>query len=76
MTSFFDLKTVLAEQNSYVQRKYTADENAQAAMEQRELQNAENAVEAQEGFKLNFTTKNSRFVDTWSCARRVFRCCC
>ena len=50
MTSFFDLKTVLAEQNTYVQRKYTADENAQAAMEQRELQNAENAVEAQEGF--------------------------
>jgi len=46
----FNLQQVLREQNSYVQRQYTAGENGQAAMEARELQNAQDAVQAQSGF--------------------------
>jgi hypothetical protein len=46
----FNLQQVLREQNSYVQRQYTAGENGQAAMEARELANAEQAVQAQSGF--------------------------
>ena len=46
----FNLQQVLREQNSYVQKHYTAGENGQAAMEARELQNAEKAVQAQSGF--------------------------
>ena len=46
----FNLQKVLSEQNSYVQRQYTAGENGQAAMEQRELQNAQQAIESQAGF--------------------------
>jgi len=54
MTENFNLNRVLQEQNTYVQRQYNAGENGRAAMEQRELQNAKNAVEAQKGF-LNLT---------------------
>ena len=50
MAESFNLQRVLQEQNSYVQQKYTAGENGQAAMEARELQNAENAIKAQGGF--------------------------
>lgn len=50
MAESFNLNRVLQEQNSYVQRQYTAGENGRAAMEQRELQNAQRAVEAQKGF--------------------------
>ena len=52
----FNLQQVLREQNSYVQRQYTAGENGQAAMEARELQNAEQAVQAESGF-LGLTLK-------------------
>jgi hypothetical protein len=50
MAESFNLNRVLQEQNSYVQRQYTAGENGRAAMEQRELQNAQKAIEAQSGF--------------------------
>ena len=50
MAESFNLNRVLQEQNSYVQRQYTAGENGQAAMEQRELQNAQRAIESQKGF--------------------------
>ena len=50
MTENFNLNRVLQEQNTYVQRQYNAGENGRAAMEQRELQNAQRAVEAQKGF--------------------------
>ena len=50
MAESFNLNRVLQEQNSYVQRQYTAGENGRAAMEQRELQNAQRAVEQQKGF--------------------------
>lgn len=50
MTESFNLNRVLQEQNSYVQRKYTAGENGAAAMEERELQNAQRAIESQKGF--------------------------
>lgn len=50
MTESFNLNRVLKEQNSYVQRNYTGSENGRAAMEQRELQNAQQAIEAQKGF--------------------------
>ena len=46
----FNLQQVLKEQNSYVQRKYNSDELGKAAMEQRELQNAQSAIESQKGF--------------------------
>lgn len=46
----FNLQQVLREQNTYVQRQYTAGENGLAAMEARELQNAQNAVQSQSGF--------------------------
>ncbi len=54
MAEPFNLNRVLQEQNSYVQRQYTAAENGLAAMEQRELQNAQRAIEAEQGF-LNLT---------------------
>ena len=54
MAESFNLNRVLQEQNSYLQRQYTAGENGRAAMEQRELQNAQRAVQAQQGF-LNLT---------------------
>lgn len=50
MQESFNLNRVLKEQNSYVQRNYTGGENGRAAMEQRELQNAQQAIEAQKGF--------------------------
>jgi len=50
MAESFNLNRVLQEQNSYVQRQYTAGENGRAAMEQRELQNAQRAIEQQKGF--------------------------
>lgn len=46
----FNLQQVLREQNSYTQRQYTAGENGMAAMEERELRNAQNAVQAQGNF--------------------------
>ena len=46
----FNLNEVLKNQNSYVQRQYTAGENGEAAMAQRELENAQKAVESQQGF--------------------------
>lgn len=54
MTESFNLNRVLKEQATYNQRQYTAGENGRAAMEQRELQKAQNAIEAQKGF-LNLT---------------------
>lgn len=50
MAESFNLNRVLQEQNSYVQRQYTGGENGKAAMEQRELQNAQRAIESQKGF--------------------------
>lgn len=50
MAESFNLNRVLQEQNSYVQRKYNAGENGQAAMEKRELERAQQAVQAQQGF--------------------------
>ena len=50
MAESFNLNRVLQEQNTYVQRQYTAGENGRAAMEQRELQNAQKAIEQQKGF--------------------------
>ena len=50
MAESFNLQKVLQEQNSYVQRQYTAGENGKAAMEARELEQAQKAVEAQKGF--------------------------
>ena len=50
MAESFNLQKVLQEQNSYVQRQYTAGENGIAAMEARELEQAKQAVEAQQGF--------------------------
>ena len=50
MAESFNLNRVLQEQNSYVQRQYTAGENGRAAMEQRELQNAQQAIQQQKGF--------------------------
>ena len=50
MAESFNLKRVLQEQNSYVQRQYTAEENGKAAMEQRELQNAQRAIDQEKGF--------------------------
>ncbi len=52
--SFFNLNQVLQEQNTYVQQKYTAEENGKAAMERRELQNAQQAINNQRSF-LNLT---------------------
>ena len=46
----FNLQQVLREQNTYTQRQYTAGENGMAAMEERELRNAQNAVQAQSNF--------------------------
>jgi len=46
----FNLNEVLKNQNSYLQRQYTAGENGQAAMAQRELENAQRAIEAEQGF--------------------------
>ena len=56
MAESFNLNRVLQEQSSYLQRNYTAGENGRAAMEQRELQNAQKAIEAQQGF-LSLTLK-------------------
>ena len=50
MAESFNLQKVLQEQNTYVQRQYTAGENGIAAMEARELEQAQKAVEAQQGF--------------------------
>ena len=50
MAEAFNLQNVLRAQNDYVNRKYTAGENGKTAMEQRELENAEKAIEAQKGF--------------------------
>ena len=50
MAEFFNLNTVLQEHNQYAQRKYTPEENAQAAMEQRELENAQRAIDSKKGF--------------------------
>ena len=50
MAESFNLNTVLKEQNSYTQRKYTAGENGKAAMAERELENAKKAIEAEKGF--------------------------
>ena len=50
MAESFNLQNVLREQHSYVQRQYTAGENGRAAMEQRELENAQKAIESQKGF--------------------------
>ena len=56
MAESFNLNRVLKEQNSYVQRQYTGGENGKAAMEQRELQNAQQAIESQKGL-LSLTLK-------------------
>ena len=50
MAEAINLQKVLQEQNSYVQRQYTAGETGIAAMEARELEQAQKAVEAQQGF--------------------------
>ena len=50
MAEAFNLQNVLSAQNDYVNRKYTSGENGKAAMEQRELQNAQKAIEAQGSF--------------------------
>ena len=50
MAEAFNLNRVLKEQGTYNQRQYTAGENGRAAMEQREIQNAQNAIESQQGF--------------------------
>ena len=50
MAESFNLHNALVAQNEYLNRKYTSAENGRAAMEQRELQNAEKAIEAQNGF--------------------------
>ena len=54
MAESFNLNRVLQEQNTYVQRQYTAGENGKAAMAQREIENAKKAIESQRGF-LNLT---------------------
>lgn len=54
MTESFDLRKVLHEQNNYTSRQYTAGENGRAAMEEREIQNAQKAIESEKGF-LNLT---------------------
>jgi hypothetical protein len=50
MAESFNLNRVLQEQSTYVKRQYTAGENGQAAMAQREIENARKAVESQKGF--------------------------
>ena len=50
MAEAFNLNRVLQEQSSYLQRQYTAGENGEAAMAQRELEQAKKAVESQQGF--------------------------
>ena len=45
MAESFNLNTFLNEYKTYNNKSYTATENAQAAMEAREIQNAEAAVE-------------------------------
>ena len=50
MAEAFNLNRVLQEQSTYLQRQYTAGENGKAAMAQREIENAQKAVEAQQGF--------------------------
>ena len=50
MAESFNLNTVLKEQNTYSQRKYTAGENGKAAMAERELENVQKALDAQKGF--------------------------
>ncbi len=50
MAESFNLQNVLSSQSEYVSRKYTASENAKAAMEQRELQAAQKAIESEQGF--------------------------
>ena len=44
MAEAFNLNTFLSEQQTYTQRKYTNAENAQAAMEARDIERAEEAV--------------------------------
>ncbi|MCQ2754282.1 MAG: hypothetical protein MJ231_04445 [bacterium] len=44
MAEAFNLNTFLSEQQTYTQRKYTNAENAQAAMEARDVERAEEAV--------------------------------
>ena len=50
MAESFNLNRVLQEQNSYVKSSYTAGELGEQAMAERELQNAQLAVEKQRGF--------------------------
>ena len=49
MNSSFNLNTFLDEQNSYMNMKFTAAENAEAEMEKREIERAKDAVTS-EGF--------------------------
>ncbi len=45
MSSSFNLNTFLNEQNSYMNMKFTAAENGKAAMEERDIERAKEAVE-------------------------------
>ncbi len=56
MAEMFNLNQALENQHAYAQRKFTGGENGLAAMEQRELQKAQQAIEAQQGF-LSLTLK-------------------
>ena len=50
MSSSFNLNTFLNEQNSYMNMKFTAAENGKAAMEERDIERAKEAVETTNKF--------------------------
>ena len=52
----FDLQRVLSQQNQYLKRQYTAEENGRAAREERDILNAQKAIESEKGF-LSLTLK-------------------
>lgn len=52
----FDLHRVLSQQNQYLKRQYTAEENGRAAREERDILNAQKAIESEKGF-LSLTLK-------------------
>ncbi|MBO5738623.1 hypothetical protein J6R97_04715 [bacterium] len=57
MAEAFNLNTFLKEQAGYITKKYTASENAQAAMEAREIEKAKNEVNKNSFLNLTLSEK-------------------